>query len=311
MEFIGHILTVLVVQPIFNLLVFITAILPGHNLGLAIIIFTVLVRILLWPLVKKQLHHTRAMQQLQPDLKKIKQAAAGDRQKESKLMMELYKEKGINPFSSIGIVLLQLPIFIALYLSVRKIADNPQEIINFSYSWLHSLGWVKDLIGNINQLDNTLVGIVDLTKHATAGGSLYWPAVIISAAAGLTQYFQSKQLLPQSPQKRSIKDILGDASKGKSADQAELNAAVGRSTIVLIPFMVFLFGLGFPAALPLYWLVNSGVAYFQQAKVLNRDQTELEIQASTPGPETKEPNPKSLKRKNKKHSSKNKRRRRR
>ena len=58
----------------------------------------------MWPLVKKQLHHAKAMRELQPELKKIKQATKGDRQKESMLVMELYKEKGINPFSSIGLI---------------------------------------------------------------------------------------------------------------------------------------------------------------------------------------------------------------
>jgi YidC/Oxa1 family membrane protein insertase len=60
----------LIVQPIFNLLVLIYAIIPGHNFGLAIIIFTVLVRLMMWPLVKKQLNHAKALRELQPELKK-------------------------------------------------------------------------------------------------------------------------------------------------------------------------------------------------------------------------------------------------
>src|SRR5882762_8147392 len=97
--------TTLIVQPIFNLLVLIYAILPGHNFGLAIIIFTVIVRLLLWPLVKKQLHQAKAMRELQPEIKRIKQATKGDRQKESAMLMELYKEREISPFGSIGIVI--------------------------------------------------------------------------------------------------------------------------------------------------------------------------------------------------------------
>ncbi len=88
--------TTIFVQPIFNLLVLIYALIPGHNFGLAIILFTILVRLLMWPLVKKQLHHARAIRRLQPELKKIKKAAKGDRQKESQLTMELYKERQIN-----------------------------------------------------------------------------------------------------------------------------------------------------------------------------------------------------------------------
>src|SRR6266550_1734052 len=117
---IANIFTTIIVQPIFNLLVFIYAILPGHNFGLAIIIFTVLIRILLWPLVKKQLNHAKAMRELQPEIKKIKAAAKGDRQRESQLTMELYKEREINPFASIGIILVQLPILLGLYIGIRK-----------------------------------------------------------------------------------------------------------------------------------------------------------------------------------------------
>src|SRR5436305_5087083 len=107
--------TTYIVQPIFNLLVFIYAVLPGHNFGLAIIIFTVVVRFLMWPLVKKQLHHAKAMRALQPKLKRIKKAAQGNKQQESAMLMELYKERQINPFASLFIVVLQIPILIGLY----------------------------------------------------------------------------------------------------------------------------------------------------------------------------------------------------
>ena len=126
--------TTLIVQPIFNLLVLIYALIPGHNFGISIIIFTIIIRLLLWPLVKKQLHQAKVMRQVQPQLKKIKADAKGDRQKESQMMMELYKEKGINPLGSIGILLVQLPIFLALYSGIRRIIDNPHQIITFAYA---------------------------------------------------------------------------------------------------------------------------------------------------------------------------------
>src|ERR1700686_5465227 len=99
--------TTLIVQPIFNLLVLVYALLPGHNFGLSLIIFNIIIRLLLWPLVKKQLHQARAMRKLQPEIKKIKQATKGNRQKESQMLMELYKEREINPFGSIGTLIIQ------------------------------------------------------------------------------------------------------------------------------------------------------------------------------------------------------------
>lgn len=271
--------TTIIVQPIFNLLVLICALIPGHNFGLAIIIFTVLVRLLMWPLVKKQLHHARAIRELQPELKKIKAASKGDRQKESRLTMELYKERQINPFASLGIVIVQIPIFIGLYIGLKKIIDHPEEIINFSYPFLHDLGWLKSLAQDIHQFDNTLFGVVDLTR--TALDPLYWPALLITVASAFTQYLQSKQLMPKSEDARSLRQILKEAGKGKSADQQEVNAAVGRSTMVIIPLFVLLIGLHLEAALPLYWLTTSAVAYWQQSRILSEDVKEAEAVAGS------------------------------
>ncbi|MGH7239377.1 MAG: YidC/Oxa1 family membrane protein insertase, partial [Candidatus Saccharimonadales bacterium] len=81
----------IIVQPIFNLLVLIYSLIPGHNFGLAIIIFTIIIRLLLWPLVRKQLHQTKVMRELQPKIKEIKARTKGNRQEESRLTTELYK----------------------------------------------------------------------------------------------------------------------------------------------------------------------------------------------------------------------------
>jgi YidC/Oxa1 family membrane protein insertase len=277
----------LIVQPIFNLLVLIYALIPGHNFGLAIIVFTIIVRLLMWPLVKKQLNHAKALRELQPELKKIKAATKGDKQKESRMTMELYKEKEINPFASLGIVLVQLPILIGLYIGLKKVIDDPQQILDFSYPALHNLSWMKELQTDIHQFDNTLFGVVDLTRKAV--GPLYWPALLIAIASGLMQFFQSKQLMPQSKESRSLRQILREANTGKSADQQEVNAAVSRGTIFFIPALVTLFAIQLPAALPLYWLTSSTVAFWQQTVILKEDAEEADksIDSSVTKVETK------------------------
>src|SRR3989338_6669309 len=170
--------TTVIVQPIFNLLVFIYNIIPGHNFGLAIIIFTIIIRLLMWPLVKKQLHHAKAIRELAPEMKRIKQAAKGTRQEQPRLTMELYKERQINPFASIGIVLVQAPILIGLYFAIQRLIKDPQEIINFSYNFLH-FGWLDTLANNIHQFDSSLFGLVDLTRSALGPKGIYWPALVI------------------------------------------------------------------------------------------------------------------------------------
>jgi YidC/Oxa1 family membrane protein insertase len=273
--------TTLIVQPIFNLLVLIYALLPGHNFGVAIIIFTVLIRLLMWPLVKKQLHQAKAMRELQPELKKIKAAAKGNKQKESQMVMELYKEKEISPFGSIGLLLIQLPIFIALYSGLRRIVVDPNTIITFSYSWVHSLPWMKELAADITKFDSTLFGFVDLSRAAIGknGGGVYWPAMFIVIGSAVMQYFQSAQLLPQDKEKRGLRQILREAGEGKKAEQSDVNAAVGRSTRYLLPGFIFLVTVNIASALSLYWLTSGIVAYIQQARVLKQDETELEAVA--------------------------------
>lgn len=268
--------TTLIVQPIFNLLVLIYALIPGHNFGLAIILFTIVVRLLMWPLVKKQLHQAKAMRKLQPELKKIKKAAAGNRQKESLMMMELYRERGINPFASLGPLLLQLPIFIGLYSGLQRVVKDPEQLISFSYPALQNLGWMQQVAEDIHKFDETLLGTVDLTRAALSSEGLYIPAMVIVIASVIIQYYQAKQLTPVDKDARSLRQILREAGEGKQADQSEVNAAIGRSMKFLLPALMFVFTVSIASALSLYWLVGGIVAYIQQAIVLGKDEEEME-----------------------------------
>lgn len=268
--------TTLIVQPIFNLLVLIYGLLPGHNFGLALIIFTIIIRLLLWPLLKKQLHQTKLMRQLQPEVKKIKQATKGNRQKESMMLMELYKERGVNPLSSFPTLILQFIVLIGLYSGLRRIIDDPHTIVTFAYPALQHLPWMQHLAQNIHQFDNTLFGIVNLGKSALGPKGVYWPAMVIVVASAITQYYQSKQLMPTTKDSRSLRQILKEAGKGKQADQSEVNAAVGRSTRYLLPGFIFLVTVNIASALSLYWFVGGLVAFIQQSFVLREDESELE-----------------------------------
>lgn len=310
--------TTFFIQPIFNILVFLYAILPGHNFGLAIILFTILIRLLLWPLVKKQLHQTKIMRKLQPELKRIKKDAKGDRQKEAAMTMELYKERGFNPFGSIGILLLQLPILIALYLGLTKVIHDPQQIINFAYPFLQEFSWMKHLAENIHLFDASLFGVVDLTKAALSKDGIYWPAMLLVLGSAVIQYFQSVQLMPQDKDARKLRDILKDAGTGKQADQSEVNASIMRGTRFLLPAMIFIFTVNLASALSLYWLVGGLVAFIQQSIVLREDETEMEAIANEPTKDVKkipeaeivgQPASKKPKKSAKKSSKKSKKRR--
>jgi YidC/Oxa1 family membrane protein insertase len=278
--------TVLVVKPIFNLFVLIYALLPGHNFGMAIIIFTIVIRLLMWPLVKRQLHQTKVMRKLQPEIKKVKKAAGGNKQKESQMLMELYKERGVNPLSAFPTLIIQFIVLIGLYSGLQKVIHDPHAVISFAYPSLQHLPWLEHLSTNIHAFDNTLFGFVDLGKKALNPWGVYWPAMIIVLGSAVVQYYQSKQLLPVSKDTRKLRDILKDAGEGKQADQTEVNAAIGRSTRFLFPVLIFITTVNFPAALGLYWLVGGIVAYIQQAIVLREDEEEMEAIADKPSKDT-------------------------
>ncbi len=240
----------------------------------------------MWPLVKKQLRNAKVMREIQPELKRIKKATKGDKQKESAMVMELYKERGVNPFSSVGLILLQLPIIIALYSCLRKIVNDPSVITTFSYPFVQKLPAVKELAANIGSFDNSLAGFIDLARPAISHTQgFYLPAFIIVAASAVAQYYQGKQLMPQSGDGKKLRDILKEASAGKQADQSEMAAATSKFTMLMIPGFVFIFTISLPAALPLYWLTTSVVAVIQQSRVLRKDEAVLEAEAAGVDPD--------------------------
>ncbi len=247
----GNIFNLILIQPLFNLLALIVAIIPGHDFGIGIIIFTALSRLALWPLVKKQLHSQKTMQAIQPEMKKVKEKAKGDRQKEAAMIMELYKEKGVSPISSMTPLFLQLPIFIALFAVLRHFL-HAGDIERLSYGFVKHMAAIKDIIAKGGSFKPTFLGVMDLTKSRNA---------VLALASGGAQYFQAKQLAPKNPDKQ----------------QAQMFKTTG---IVLPAFSAFI-AYTFPAALALYFTASSLVAIAQQKLVFSRDVEELEAGAET------------------------------
>lgn len=269
-----------IVQPIFNLLALIYAIIPGHDFGLSVIIFTIVIRLLLWPLLRKQLHQTKVMRDLQPEIKKIRERTKGDKQKEAQLLMELYKERGVSPFGSIGLLFVQIPILLGLFQGLRRLSENKDTILDLAYPWVQNLGWLKEVKADLSNFDETLSGLIDLTRSGFGELGVYWPVIVLAAVAGILQYYQSKQLMPKPKDARGLRDILRSEASGQKADQAEINAAVGRGARYVFPVITFVFASSVPGALALYWATGSAVALIQQRSILEGDVEEMEERAT-------------------------------
>ena len=266
----------LIVQPLFNLLMALYNVIPGGDFGVSIVIFTILLRIVMYPLVKKQLHQTKLMRKLQPELERIKKQTKGNRQLQGVQMMELYKSRGVSPFRSIGILLVQLPIFIALYLVIQVFVHRA-EFAKYTYDFLENLSSIKHIVDNPQLFNETFLGVVNLTQSAFANGNVNIVLVALAIAAAVGQFYQSRQVMPQDPSKnRRLRDIMSDAANGKEADQSEINGAIMGKMIYVLPFFMLFIMLSLPGAIALYYATSTFVALIQQTHILKQDEEEME-----------------------------------
>ena len=158
-----NLLDIIIVRPIVNILFLIYSVVG--DFGLAIILFTIVVKLLTWPLMKRQINQTKMMRKIQPELAEIKKNCKGNRQMESLQMMDLYKKNNIKPMRSMLTILIQFPIFIALFtainVSVRPCAVNEDYNVpintctnktDTTYSVEHSAYPFVRPLNNINTL---------------------------------------------------------------------------------------------------------------------------------------------------------------
>lgn len=253
------ILTTIFVQPLLNLLFLIYGIIPGHDFGLSVILLTALIRFALWPLTAKQLHGQKKMQALQPEIAKIKQKAGSDKQKESQMLMELYKEKEISPFSACLPLLLQFPFLIALYFVFQKSTQDVTSIANLLYAPIKNLPYIQSVIQDPTSFNPTLFGLVNMAK----------PSIALAILAGITQYVQVKMLAPK----------LNDVTKKDPQAQAT------QMMNYLFPALTVFIAWNLPAALPLYWTVTNLITIGQQYLIMREEievMEEVKIVSKTP-----------------------------
>lgn len=263
-----------IVGPILNLLMAIYSLIP--DFGISIIVFTILVRLLLWPLIKKQLHQAKAMRKMQPELVKIKKQYAKNPQMRNLAMMELYKKHNISAFGSIGVLIIQLPILIAMYRVVQIFVSSRADLGKYVYDFVKNLPVANNLVNNPDQFNQNFLGFIDLTQHAVSKNGVVIGLLVLAGVAAYLQYLTSKQLSPQSDSKRKLRDILAEAGGGKEADQSEVNAIMTRKMMKFMPIMMFMITIYLPAALALYLATASAVGYLQNHIILKQDSLEME-----------------------------------
>ncbi|RJP44904.1 protein translocase component YidC [Candidatus Parcubacteria bacterium] len=218
-------------QPLLNTLVFLYESIAFQDFGIAVILITVLIRVVLYPLFARSVRHQAVMQRLQPKLKKVQEDLKHDREKQVAAMMNLYREHRINPFSGFGLLIAQLPVLIALY-HIFLNATKP-DFLDGLYSF----------VPHPESISASFLGLVDLGVSN----------VFIVGFAAIAQYFQGLTALPR-------------LEPGREPSQAE---KVGRRMVLIGPVITFLIFYNLPAAVGLYWTVTSAVTILQQ-RIINR-----------------------------------------
>lgn len=223
-------------QPIFNLLVWLYNIIPGQDLGWAIILLTLIIRLILYPLSQKSIRSQKDLSSIQPEIEAIKEKFKDEKDKMGPALMALYKEKKINPFASCLPLLIQLPFLFAIY---RVFFDGLTSD--------SAMGALYGFVSNPGHLDTMAFGFFDLAHKS-------W---VLAILAGLTQFWQSKMMM---------------ARRQPAGASTNPLTAMSQQMLYFMPIITIVIGSRFPAGLTFYWLLTTLFTIAQQYIVLGKKQ---------------------------------------
>ena len=225
-----------IIRPMLNTLL-VLYVLCFSQMGLAIIAFTVLVRVATIPLTVRQLRQMRSMTALQPKVREIQERYGGDRQRISQETMALYRQSGVNPIGCLGPLIVQMPILIGLFrVLILTLFNNPEDLVNLSdklYAWLSFVP-----IHAAIPVNNGFLWL-DLSRPDPS-------PIVMPALVAVTTWVQQKMTQMPSPDPR------------QQSSQTMM--------LWMMPIFLGAFSLGWPSGLPLYWVVSNligiGIQYF-------------------------------------------------
>lgn len=226
--------------PLYNLLVFITSIIPGADLGLAIIILTLIVKVIIFPLYTKSVRTQIKMKAIEPKLKEIKEKYKDNLPEQSRRTLEIYRLEKINPFSTILVLLIQIPIIISLFYVFRD-----------SFS-LH-LDLIYSFIKVPEKINTVFLGYFDLAANKN---------IILAVLTGLTQYFQVNLSLPHQ-QKRDPKIIDGSFKN-------DLLRSMDLQMRYFMPLLTVFIAFTLPSAIAVYWITSNTFSAIYEFLVIRK-----------------------------------------
>jgi len=236
MEFFINAFYIILYQPLFNALVFLYQFLPGKDFGVAVIVLTIIIRVILYPLMLKSIKSQKILSELQPKIQEIQQKYKNDKEKQTKEMMGLYQKEKINPFGGCLPLLVQLPILIALYRVFWKGLEP--EAMKHLYSFVFNPG----------QINPSFLGLMNLAE----------PSLVLAFLAGIFQFFQTKMLMPKN------KPVQ------KKDQMSQFSNMMQKQMLYFFPIFTVFILWKLPSAIGLYWLITALFSILQQYLVLRR-----------------------------------------
>ncbi len=240
MELLTGVFNLILYQPLFNALILLYQYLPGQDFGIAVIVLTILIRILLYPLMARSIKSQKALSELQPKMQEIQETFKNDKEKQAKEIMGLYQREKINPLGGCLPLLLQMPILLALFWVFMAFKDglDPDQL-EFLYSFIPSLDIPEEPM---------FLGLINLSH----------PNLILAALAGICQFFQVKMT--------SLR-----VKKAKtSSKMTKFPEMMQKQMLYFFPiFMVFIL-LRLPAAIGLYWIMTALFSIGQQYLIFKK-----------------------------------------
>lgn len=229
-------------QPIYNLLAVIISALPSHDVGVAVILTTIIVKFVLYPLTKKAYLTQIRMKELEPKIKAIREKNKGHREAEARALMELYKEAKLNPFAGFLAILIQLPVIFALFFIFSKSGlSQINESITYGFLSLSNVG--PDLI---------FLGLISMAEKS-------W---VLAILAGLTQFIQAHLSAPKLPEKSKEPNFQQDFARSM---QIQIK--------YVLPVIIIFVAHSLTSAVALYFVTSNifsiGQEYFLRKKFSN------------------------------------------
>jgi YidC/Oxa1 family membrane protein insertase len=234
-----HIFYLVLYQPIFNAFIALYNLVP--DLGAAIIILTIIIKLVLYPFNTAAIKAQKSMADLQPHLEEVKKQYKGDQQKIAQETMLLYQKNKVNPLGSCLPLIVQLVISITLYYVLRNGLSNTQLDFSTLYSFVRRPETIKTVS----------LGLFDLHK----GGN-----VVLALLAGAAQYWQAHMMIRNRPPK--------PVSPG--AKDEDMMAIMNKQMLYMLPLVTLVVGYQLPSGLALYWLVSTLFTVAQQIFVFRK-----------------------------------------